>query len=213
MDRASYVRRLPKAELHVHVEGTLEPEMMFELALRNGIQLPYASVEEVRAAYEFRDLQSFLDIYYQGAAVLVTAALAGCAVPHPETTTTSSSAPDPTPSDTTSEPPVDTGADPGMVTDRVPATFPAEVPLLAGTVVFATDLNPGWVVWLASSDPAGDFTKAVSKLKKAGFAEEFSSSDSSGAFGQFSNERFSVSLSAGEDPTYGVSVGYTVIPQ
>ena len=74
MDRASYVRRLPKAELHVHVEGTLEPEMMFELALRNGIQLPYASVEEVRAAYEFRDLQSFLDIYYQGAAVLVTEA-------------------------------------------------------------------------------------------------------------------------------------------
>ncbi len=74
MDRASFVRRLPKADLHVHVEGTLEPEMMFELALRNGIQLPYDSVAEVRAAYEFRDLQAFLDIYYQGAAVLVTEA-------------------------------------------------------------------------------------------------------------------------------------------
>ncbi len=72
MDRATYVRRLPKAELHVHIEGTLEPEMMVELALRNGIQLPYTSVDAVRAAYEFRDLQSFLDIYYQGAAVLVT---------------------------------------------------------------------------------------------------------------------------------------------
>ncbi len=68
----SFVRGLPKAELHVHIEGTLEPELMFELAARNGIDLPYDSVEEVRAAYEFTDLQSFLDIYYEGASVLVT---------------------------------------------------------------------------------------------------------------------------------------------
>lgn len=67
-----FVRRLPKAELHVHIEGTLEPEMMFELATRNGLDLPYADVEEVRAAYSFTDLQSFLDIYYAGASVLVT---------------------------------------------------------------------------------------------------------------------------------------------
>ena len=72
MDTASFVRAMPKAELHLHIEGTLEPEMMFDLAARNGIDLPFASVEEVRAAYEFSDLQSFLDIYYQGAAVLVT---------------------------------------------------------------------------------------------------------------------------------------------
>ena len=72
MDTASFVRALPKAELHLHIEGTLEPEMMFDLAARNGIDLPFANVEEVRAAYEFSDLQSFLDIYYQGAAVLVT---------------------------------------------------------------------------------------------------------------------------------------------
>ena len=72
MDTASFVRALPKAELHLHVEGTLEPEMMFDLAARNGIDLPFANVDEVRAAYEFADLQSFLDIYYQGAAVLVT---------------------------------------------------------------------------------------------------------------------------------------------
>ena len=71
MDTASFVRALPKAELHLHIEGTLEPEMMFDLAARNGIDLPFANVEEVRAAYEFSDLQSFLDIYYQGAAVLV----------------------------------------------------------------------------------------------------------------------------------------------
>jgi adenosine deaminase len=72
MDLASFIRQLPKAELHVHIEGTLEPEMMFELAQRNVVDLPFGSVDEIREAYEFTSLQSFLDIYYQGAAVLVT---------------------------------------------------------------------------------------------------------------------------------------------
>lgn len=72
MDFAAWVRALPKAELHLHIEGTLEPELMFALARRNGVKLPFASVEEVRAAYEFSDLQSFLNVYYAGAAVLVT---------------------------------------------------------------------------------------------------------------------------------------------
>lgn len=67
-----YIRGLPKAELHLHIEGTLEPELMFALAQRNGVALPYASVDEVRAAYNFSDLQSFLDLYYAGAAVLQT---------------------------------------------------------------------------------------------------------------------------------------------
>jgi adenosine deaminase len=67
------INRLPKAELHVHIEGTLEPRLMFDLAARNGLQLPYSSVDEVTSAYRFSDLQSFLDIYYQGAAVLQTA--------------------------------------------------------------------------------------------------------------------------------------------
>ncbi|CAM5778500.1 adenosine deaminase [Castellaniella caeni] len=67
-----WLRTLPKAELHLHIEGTLEPELMFELARRNGVTLPYASVEAVRAAYQFTDLQSFLDLYYAGAGVLVT---------------------------------------------------------------------------------------------------------------------------------------------
>src|SRR3984893_12619078 len=69
---ATFARELPKAELHLHIEGTLEPELMFELARRNGIQLPYASVEEVRRAYVFSDLQSFLDIYYAGCRVVLT---------------------------------------------------------------------------------------------------------------------------------------------
>ena len=71
MDLRPFLRALPKAELHLHIEGSLEPEMMFELARRNGVVLPYASVEAVRVAYAFRDLQSFLDVYYAGAAVLV----------------------------------------------------------------------------------------------------------------------------------------------
>jgi adenine deaminase len=64
--------RMPKAELHVHIEGSLEPELMVELAKRNQIHLPYPSVEALRAAYAFNDLQSFLDIYYAGASVLIT---------------------------------------------------------------------------------------------------------------------------------------------
>ncbi|MFZ6771786.1 adenosine deaminase [Undibacterium sp. SXout7W] len=66
------IRGLPKAELHLHIEGSLEPEMMFALAKKNQVPLPYASVDEVRAAYNFEDLQSFLDLYYAGAAVLRT---------------------------------------------------------------------------------------------------------------------------------------------
>lgn len=71
MDLEHFVCSLPKAELHVHIEGTLEPEMMFELARRNGVALPWKSVEETRAAYAFTDLQSFLDLYYAGAAALI----------------------------------------------------------------------------------------------------------------------------------------------
>jgi adenosine deaminase len=64
------LRTMPKAELHIHVEGSLEPELMFKLAARHGVALPYANVEALRAAYDFADLQSFLDLYYAGAAVL-----------------------------------------------------------------------------------------------------------------------------------------------
>lgn len=69
---ADFVRALPKAELHVHIEGTLEPELMFELAARNGVELPYTTAGHVREAYQFTDLQSFLDIYNQAASVLRT---------------------------------------------------------------------------------------------------------------------------------------------
>ena len=71
MDLTTYLRALPKAELHLHIEGTLEPELMFALAERNRVALPWRSVEETRAAYAFDDLQSFLDLYYAGAAALI----------------------------------------------------------------------------------------------------------------------------------------------
>ena len=69
---SSFLRGLPKAELHVHIEGTLEPELIFEIAGRNGLTTSHASVSELRAAYEFSDLQEFLDIYYVGAGTLQT---------------------------------------------------------------------------------------------------------------------------------------------
>jgi len=65
------LRRMPKAELHLHIEGSLEPELIFQLGQRNHVALPYAGVEALRAAYAFADLQSFLDIYYAGASVLM----------------------------------------------------------------------------------------------------------------------------------------------
>ena len=68
----TFITGLPKAELHLHIEGTFEPELMFELAERNGIELPYASVDALRRAYQFTELQDFLDIYYQGMNVLRT---------------------------------------------------------------------------------------------------------------------------------------------
>ena len=71
MNQLELIRALPKVELHVHIEGTFEPELMFEIAQRNQIAIPYQSVEDVRQAYNFHNLQSFLDIYYAGANVLI----------------------------------------------------------------------------------------------------------------------------------------------
>ena len=67
----SFIKSLPKAELHLHIEGSLEPELMMKLAKRNNVKIPFSSVEEIKAAYNFSNLQTFLDIYYQGAAVLI----------------------------------------------------------------------------------------------------------------------------------------------
>lgn len=66
-----FIRRLPKAELHLHIEGSFEPELMFEIARRNAVDLPYATVDDLKAAYDFADLQAFLDLYYAGMSVLL----------------------------------------------------------------------------------------------------------------------------------------------
>jgi adenosine deaminase len=71
-DLNRFIDRRRKAELHIHLEGSLEPEMMFAMAARNGVELPYASVEETREAYNFNNLQEFLDLYFQGMSVLHT---------------------------------------------------------------------------------------------------------------------------------------------
>src|SRR3954464_4741638 len=73
-DLDAFITGLPKAELHLHIEGSLEPELMFALAERNRVEIPFKSIEEVRAAYSFSNLQDFLDIYYAGANVLRTEA-------------------------------------------------------------------------------------------------------------------------------------------
>lgn len=72
MNRSELIKTLPKAELHLHIEGSMEPQMMFDLAARNGILIPFATVDDVRQAYRFSKLQDFLDIYYQGMNVLQT---------------------------------------------------------------------------------------------------------------------------------------------
>src|SRR6202789_4069706 len=69
-DTEKLIKRLPKCELHIHIEGSLEPELMFALAKRNNVKLPYDSVEAVRRAYQFGNLQDFLDVYYRGMSVL-----------------------------------------------------------------------------------------------------------------------------------------------
>lgn len=71
MTPQDYIKKVPKAELHLHIEGSFEPELMFEIANRNKIEIPYKSVEEVKKAYQFSNLQDFLDIYYAGANVLI----------------------------------------------------------------------------------------------------------------------------------------------
>ena len=66
-----FIKKKPKAELHLHIEGTLEPDLLFRLAIKNNVKIPFKNINEIKAAYNFKNLQSFLDIYYQGTNVLV----------------------------------------------------------------------------------------------------------------------------------------------
>ena len=68
----NFIKKTPKTELHLHIEGSLEPELMFKLSKRNKVEIPFTSVEEIKSAYNFTNLDSFLKIYYEGSKVLVT---------------------------------------------------------------------------------------------------------------------------------------------
>ena len=67
----NFIKKMPKAELHLHIEGSLEPELMFKLSKRNKVEIPFKSVEEIKSAYNFTNLDSFLKIYYEGSNVLI----------------------------------------------------------------------------------------------------------------------------------------------
>ena len=71
MNIVEFIKKVPKTELHLHIEGTLEPAQMFELAKKNNISIPFKNIQEVKAAYNFSNLESFLKIYYEGAKVLI----------------------------------------------------------------------------------------------------------------------------------------------
>ena len=66
-----FIKKTPKAELHLHIEGTLEPDLLFRLAKKNNIQIPFSNVDEIKSAYNFKNLESFLNIFYQGSKVLI----------------------------------------------------------------------------------------------------------------------------------------------
>lgn len=143
-----------------------------------------------------------------GAIVLAGILLTGCGAGLPS----SNGAGDPTPTT-----PVDqggTGEDPtGLVQEEIPATYPRdEVPLVeSGDVVFAVDLGTGWTVIFASDDPLADFAAARDELVGAGFTVATEDANDTAAFAQLQSPEYTVNLSAGNDPTYGDALSYTVV--
>ena len=138
------------------------------------------------------------------AAIAVSLALAGCATEEP--TAKESSAPSATPVESgtaTSTP------SPSLA---LPETFPARIPLLDGDVIVSNELGNGWVVMLRSIDAANDFAAASEILVAAGYENTVTSSEGDAYFATFESAGYQIQLTAGDDPTYGVSVGYNVHP-
>jgi len=138
------------------------------------------------------------------AAIAVSLALVGCATEEPE----------PSNSRATTATPIESGtatSTPSPSLD-LPEGFPADVPLLDGDVVVSTDLGTGWVVWIHSIDAASDFAAASEVLTAAGFENTVTTAEGDSFFASFTNDKYQIQLTAGDDPTYGVSVGYTVYP-
>lgn len=135
------------------------------------------------------------------AALLVSGCAAGA--PQPATTpapTSTNGNSDATPEDST-----------GGVTDSVPTDFPIDdVPLIDGTIAFATTLDTGWSIWIASEDTAAGFTAAKALLDSAGYSNEGESTTRQGSFVSYHGTTYDVQVTAGEDPDYGSVVAYTV---
>jgi len=152
------------------------------------------------------------------AGAMTAAVLAGCSAPSAAThggsggssggsDSSNSAAPSDSPSDGTTG--SGDGSDPN--TYSIPATFPKAVPIIEGDVVYSADLGTGWLLWLAHDDFNSGYTDAVSKLKDAGFTGDTAAQTDQGSVGQFSNDKFQVTVTAGDDPTYGKAVSYTVV--
>ena len=105
----------------------------------------------------------------------------------------------------------DGGDDTDMVQNQVPETFPDDVPLIGGDVLFAVDLGTGWTVIFASDDPLADFDTVIGQLEDAGFEVATQDANDEQAFAQLTSEKYTINLSAADDPTYGDVISYTVV--
>ena len=138
------------------------------------------------------------------AALAVTLALAGCATEEPAPKSTSAGTATPIesgPATSTPAPSLD-----------LPKNFPSDIPLLDGEVVVSNDLGTGWVVWIHSIDAASDFAAASEVLTTAGFENTVTTAEGDSYFATFTSAKYQIQLTAGDDPTYGMSVGYTIYP-
>ncbi|CAN5181309.1 hypothetical protein BH11ACT3_BH11ACT3_02550 [soil metagenome] len=146
-------------------------------------------------------------------AAVAVALLAGCSGPTAQPTEpgggngSSSDAPSAAPSGEN----VDTGdaADSGSYV--IPPTFPKDVPIIEGDVVFSADLGTGWILWLARDDFNAGYDEAKGLLTEAGYAGETAAQADEGSVGQFTTDMYTITLTAGDDPDYGKAVGYTVV--
>lgn len=141
-----------------------------------------------------------------GLALAASILLAGCSTPAPSGGTDGSNGRPDQPAPTTPDLPSGTGVTEGAL----PPGFPADFPLVDGDVLVGLDLGTGWSVWIESADPAAGFTEAVALLTADGYTELSALTNENGSFGVYSKGTQQVQLSAGDDPTYGDAISYTI---
>jgi len=147
------------------------------------------------------------------AGLLTASALAGCSPSGPATHpagTGGSDKPSTAASASPSGESVDTGDDADSGTYVIPPTFPKDVPVIEGDVVYSADLGTGWLLWLAHDDFNAGYEDAIAKLKDAGFEGDTVAQADQGSVGQFKNDKYTIIVTSGDDATYGKAVSYTV---